>query len=530
MLENIHFFGFSAILNFVVSITFSILVLLSNSKSKLNKRFSYFGFFVALWSLFYFFWSQGIDFVYSVISVKFLMIASVFLPYLYFKFVTTLLKKEYKIKNLIFLISSFIFSFLILDNKLFSEYRQVDVFNFWPYAKPLFSFYLIFWFLVSSYSVYLLLRSFRKADAVLRSQIKYTLATLLVAIMAGSTNYFLWFDINILPYGNIFVSLYVIIMSVAVLKYEMFNIKIFLTELFIFLILFVTLTKIFLSVNAVDFYTNILVFVGILISSFFLIKSFTEDQKQKEILQAQNKKLEYFNSQLKTLDERKNEFLNIASHQLRTPVTAIKGYSELILDGVYGEMDDKVNKQVLRIKELTDQIFRLVTDMLNISRIEENRLSYHFEKIDLNNLIYEICKNFEWNAKQKKLSFEHNISKEEFIHEVDKTLFTQCIENILDNSIKYTEEGGVIATTYIKDNKFYFECVDTGIGIDKGSLNNLFSKFSRASNAIKSGIDGSGIGMYLAREIVRVHKGDLELYSRGENKGTKALLFLDLDN
>jgi signal transduction histidine kinase len=337
--------------------------------------------------------------------------------------------------------------------------------------------------------------------------------------------------------GQIFTIFMVMSVVYAIIRYNLFQIKLLATELFIFLIVGVSIFKIFLSISRNELILNLIFAFILTFFGYLLVKSSIKEDEQKEELQKLNKKITYFNEQLKTLDERKTEFINIASHQLRTPATAIKGYTQLISDGDYGEMSDNVRKQVVRINELADQSLSLITDMLNISRIEENRLVYHFDDVDVNEVVYNIAKSFEPRTKEKGLDYTFIISKDKTILKIDKTLFTQAVENVIDNSVKYTKKGGMIKLTAgIIDlnlngdmHKVYqFECVDNGIGIDKESQLHLFEKFSRSKNARDSGLDGTGIGMYLAREIIHSHKGEISVTSEGEGKGTRSLITLNV--
>jgi signal transduction histidine kinase len=247
--------------------------------------------------------------------------------------------------------------------------------------------------------------------------------------------------------GQIFTIFMVMSVVYAIIRYNLFQIKLLATELFIFLIVGVSIFKIFLSISRNELILNLIFAFILTFFGYLLVKSSIKEDEQKEELQKLNKKITYFNEQLKTLDERKTEFINIASHQLRTPATAIKGYTQLISDGDYGEMSDNVRKQVVRINELADQSLRLITDMLNISRIEENRLVYHFDDVDVNEVVYNIAKSFEPRTKEKGLDYTFIISKDKTILKIDKTLFTQAVENVIDNSVKYTKKGGMIKLT-----------------------------------------------------------------------------------
>lgn len=530
MLSNLNYFSTVAVVVFAASFVFGIMVFLANKFSLENRAFLKFSLSVSLVSALYFFWASNYDPVYQQLLFKIMMIVSMYVPYYFYKFVKVLSRSAPNMLDRVIGFPPIIFIGLTLLNLSFGEYRDFGPFNSLPIAYPYFIFYLVYVFAVSIYSFYIIFNLIRLSENfIYKKQLTYLLVGFVLTFGFGIINILPMYKIDILPYTNIMLISYVVAMAVAIFKYNLFNMKLFFTEFFVYAILAAILFRAIFSASKVDMYINLAVLVFVAATSYFLIKNMLEEKKQKEMLERQNAALAIANSQLQTLDSKKTEFINIASHQLRTPVTAIKGYVELLLDGSYGEINETANKQILRIKDLTAQVLHLLTDMLNLSRVEENRLDYRFEEVELNELVNNLCKNFEVAAVRKGLGFNYNIMQEKVKRPIDKTLFAQSVENILDNALKYTSSGGIKIITYTKNNNFYFECVDTGIGIDEKSIETLFRKFARSANAIRSGLDGSGIGMYLAREIVKAHGGEIELQSQGEGKGTRAILIVPLN-
>jgi len=322
--------------------------------------------------------------------------------------------------------------------------------------------------------------------------------------------------------GQVFTVLMSFSVVYGMVKYDLFQVKVASVEVFVFLLVSISLIRGFFSDSQKELFFNFAHALVIGVLGFYFIKLY----KKEEALKIETDKL---NKELIALDERKNEFLNIASHQLKTPMTAILGYARLILEG--RQEDHKTTLAYLSsVRDLSNQMFRLIDDMLNITKIEENKLTYRFETLDVNKLVYSLASNFDFRAKEKGLDYKMRIDKEQEIFgtHVDKTLFSQCVENVIDNAVKYTETGFVEVEVCVKDNRFYFVCRDSGLGIDKDSIPKLFTKFQRSKNAIRSGIDGTGIGLFIVKEILQSHNGDIVISSEGEGKGTVCTLWITL--
>jgi signal transduction histidine kinase len=194
--------------------------------------------------------------------------------------------------------------------------------------------------------------------------------------------------------------------------------------------------------------------------------------------------------------------------------------------------DTDLTKYTTRISELSSELMRLINDLLNISRIEQNRLSFNFKPVNISALIIKSAETFNNRVDKNKINYILNLEKDEVIAELDETLFIQCIENVIDNSVKYTKEGSITLESKVEtegaSKYFVFTCTDTGIGIDHDSLGIIFQKFARARTALDSGLDGTGIGMFLAKEIITSHHGTIDIYSEGVGKGVKTVVKIPL--
>ncbi|MFA6601378.1 MAG: HAMP domain-containing sensor histidine kinase [Candidatus Paceibacterota bacterium] len=233
--------------------------------------------------------------------------------------------------------------------------------------------------------------------------------------------------------------------------------------------------------------------------------------------------LEKSNTRLIELDRQKSEFVSFASHQLRGPLTAMKGYASLLLEGDMGELTKEARQGVSRIYDSTNTLVSIVNDYLNASRIELGQMKYAFETIDLRNLIEDVVAEMKPNIDKTGIKFSFTAEDGDIDYQMtaDRDKLKQVIANIVDNSLKYTPQGSI--TTKLALDKarhlFVFSVTDTGVGIAPETLPRLFQKFSRAENANKSNIRGTGLGLYVAKQMVEAHHGTIKATSPGEGKG-----------
>jgi signal transduction histidine kinase len=210
----------------------------------------------------------------------------------------------------------------------------------------------------------------------------------------------------------------------------------------------------------------------------------------------------------------KSEFLNIVSHQLRSPLSAMKWQLEIILEqsgSVKGLMPTAMNS----IKEQNERMIALVNDLLEVNRIEDDRLILRPIVVSLDSFIAEIVKEYKPLAEKDKKSFIFEVKNSGLWVFSDESKLRWVTENLLDNAIGYTKEGGEIRVSIIKDDQSArVDIVDNGIGIPVEVQKKIFSKFFRAENALRLRSDGTGLGLYLVRALVRAMKGKVGFISQ----------------
>ncbi len=237
------------------------------------------------------------------------------------------------------------------------------------------------------------------------------------------------------------------------------------------------------------------------------------------------KALQDANQKLEEVDKRKTEFLSLASHQLRTPITAIKGYTSMFLEGSYGEVSEQQREPISRVFQSSLNLANVVEDLLDVAKIEQGGMKYVYQDVDLEQVTSALSKEFALTAKSKGLELKYeNTGAVPCMVSADPVKFRQVILNLLDNSIKYTQQGFVKLSiqkeiTAGSAGMAVVSISDSGMGMSPETKTKLFGKFARGEGT-KVNAGGSGIGLYLVKELVEAHHGTVSADSEGVGKGS----------
>ncbi len=232
----------------------------------------------------------------------------------------------------------------------------------------------------------------------------------------------------------------------------------------------------------------------------------------------------------KMIDKMKSDFISIAAHQLRTPLSAIKWVIKMILDGDAGKLNDEQKSLLSQGYASNERIITLVNDMLNVSRIEEGRFGYSFTQDKLDEALDIVVKSLANQIEAKKIKLNLSLPSTSPLVYMDKQKMILVLQNILENAVKYTPEHGKIEIK-VKNNKDNLEIAikDNGVGIPQKDQAKLFSKFFRASNVMRLQAEGSGLGLFIVKNIVEQHGGTIICKSE-EGRGTEFIFTLPLDS
>src|SRR3989344_1711357 len=513
---HIDYYAFSALLNFLTSFILGIFLLSKNKANPINYTFCIFALSVAFWSLGYFIWQIFTDSSEEALFwTRILMIGAIYTPITYLNFIFALFGTLKAKKKFLFLSYCLFTGFLpfVFSPLFISHVEQELSFEFWPKPGILFHFFLIIWFSYLIYAVCILLKSYKKIENIIdHNQIKYVLIAMIIAFAGGSTNYFLWYGIPIPPVGNIFVSLYVIIIGYAILKHHLFDIRVIAIEIFTLVVLTFLLVDVLLSEVSNMLYVRLGILLLTAILGVFVIRSTNRE------IHYRAQEVAY--KELKQLDASKAQFITIAAHQLRTPLSAIKGYSSMALDGDFGKVTPQFSNAFSRIKTSAERLILLADNLLNVARMEQGNLELMKKNTDMVYLIQRIIDQFTVFATKKSLTLSFQKPSDTIPHlDIDPEKIAKVLETLLDNAIRYTDKGSVRVAIEKEDGKILISVKDTGRGLADAERETIFQSFSRGEGAQEIWTEGVGLNLYIARKFVEAHGGKIWAESEGKGKG-----------
>jgi len=714
-----NIFALSGFINGVSALIFGLIIYLKNPKQLANKTFGLMTFALAIWAFGYGFWLSTQDKESALFWTRILSIGSTFIPIFFLHWIFALLNLQKK-KELI-LIFGYILTLIFLSF-VFTPLYVKDVvpqlsFPWWPEPGIVYNFYLILGYLgIVGYGGYELIKIYRETRGYLREQIKYILLAMIVGFGGGATNFPLWYGIPLPPYGNFLVFLYPFILSYAILKYRLMDIRFVLGRgavyalslitiiglafllmflgnqflsavpfnitgpliLIISILLFQPIFRFFEKLASQYFYytfysyqtvltdlgRGLTRFLGLdqlsslivntlmntmkldrtvvllrepgdgeyiiqknigfkeengisLVKDNFLttwlertqnplvyeelsliIRDTTEKEARERLERLQGnmkrieaalclplfieekivgmivlgnklsgepystqdielltnlanqasialqnarlysevkgfskklerevekatKELKEAYEKLKNLDRAKSEFISIASHQLRTPLAAIKGYISMFLEGTYGKLSEKIKEPMENVYKSNERLIKLVNDLLNVSRIETGKIKLELQKTSIEDVISNIINELKIEAEKKNIYLKWQEPKKplpEIL--VDRDKIRQVILNLIDNAIRYTNKGGIRIIYQTANKKCQIIIADTGEGMTREEILHLFESFSRGGAGTQFYSEGAGLGLYVAKKFVEMHKGKIWVESPGKGKGS----------
>lgn len=309
-------------------------------------------------------------------------------------------------------------------------------------------------------------------------------------------------------------------------RYSVFNVRILGSQLLVATFLLLTASQITFTSG----YTMVLAIGTTILAAvfgYFLIKTVKQEIAQRKRLQELTIDLASTNEKLESLDRLKTEFLSLASHQLRSPLTAIKGYASMLNEGAYGELHKNQSEPIRRIYASAQGLANLVEDLLNVSKIEQGGMKYEMVETNITDIVQNLFNEMKIPAENKGLTFTLEMQEETIKAFADPVKIRQVFLNLVDNAIKYTPKGFVAIALQKQDGRCIFRVSDSGVGITKQTRDILFEKFSRGEGG-KLNTGGSGLGLYLAMKIAKAHHGSITIDSEGAGKGSTFTVELPL--
>lgn len=325
-------------------------------------------------------------------------------------------------------------------------------------------------------------------------------------------------------YGLFGMAFFFVVIGYMIVRYRAFNVKMAGAEALVSGLLILIFSQLFFVEGITEIVLVTFTFALTVVGGYYLVRNVKNEIRQREELKKLTKSLEISNSKLKFLDKQKSEFLSIASHQLRSPLTAIRGYSSMLLEGSYGQVPPDVKVPLARIHQSACLMAQEIEDYLNISRIEAGNMKYNLSDLSLPEQVSLICDDMRKEAQKNGLAFIYRTELNgNGIVNADVGKVVQIVQNLISNAIKYTRKGlvRVVVRDDVVQKKIFVDVIDTGIGMSSETMVKIFQKFERADNANEANIHGTGLGLYVAVNMARAMGGNIIANSDGNEKGSK---------
>jgi signal transduction histidine kinase len=339
---------------------------------------------------------------------------------------------------------------------------------------------------------------------------------------------------NVEIYGLFGMPIMLAYLGYLIVRYKAFDVRVFTAQALVILLITVSASLFAVLEDRASIIIN---FISLLLSSIlgiYLARNVKREIEQREQIETLAENLKTANHRLEKLNLEKTEFISLATHQIRAPLSAIKGYASLILEGDYGDTSEEIKDAVSTMYSSAHNLVGVVGDYLDISRLDLNRMKFNFSDVDLKQTLSEIVKEQQPNLRGKGLELlwqpEESLAKAVISADIGK--IKQVISNLIDNAIKYTPKGSITlslahAAKLEKGTAGYRITIqDTGIGLNAETIPKLFKRFSRADSAHEVNVHGTGLGLYLARKMVEAHSGKIWAESDGEGNGSRFIIEL----
>ncbi len=541
--------SYSALISGLLMIVLGVFVFWKNIQKKLNIIFLVFCVAMSNWLL-----STHMMYVSGcekdiIFWDRMVYVGVVFVPVLMYHFGLIFTRRE--IKNKFKLLFGYFLSFLFLVLSRTDNFISGLYYYEWGYHTQAGIFHHLFLVFYSAYIFLFLFEIYRYLFLKCRDNfgtnnekeniksVKFLFVAFII-LNLGAYAFLPAYNLNINPIGAYWAEIVAVtIIALAILKYHLFDVRVILTEILVGLMGIILATQFFLMPTTV----LKIISAGVLILfSFFgycLIRTTLKESKRREeaeLVAARERELrgeaERLAEDLRRIDAAKTQFLLSTQHHLRSPLSVVQGYLSMINEGDYGRISAKAKEKIGTSLKETQKLIRLINDLLDVAHFQMNKEMAAKEPADVVGLVSEVIADLKKNAAEKKiyLRFKKPNAPTPLIN-IDIHGIREAIYNIVDNAIKYTDRGGVLVSMSVCDNCLRVSVADSGIGMDEKEQQDLFERvFERGTKAKNVNINGKGIGLYLAAQMIKTNGGEIRVESEGWGKGSTFIIKLPMDD
>jgi signal transduction histidine kinase len=394
----------------------------------------------------------------------------------------------------------------------------------WSFGKMYFA-YSVFFLCLTFYILYLIYVGLRREKGTKKSQLNFVFTgAYLFAVLVVLIDFILpIFNItSLIKYDSLTSLFFIGFSAYAILKFKLFSVKVFAVEALSIIITVIIFIR-FLTSTGQEQIVNGVLFVFVLAFAAMLIRNTMKEVRTREKIERLAEDFVVANEQLRQIDKQKSDFISIASHQLRTPLTAIKGYASMILEGSFGEVSSKAKEAIFKIFEANQRMIMTVENFLTMSRLERGKMFYKFEVFDLQKIIKDVVFEVRPVAANAGLdiNFRENPGRQYLIN-ADFVKIKQVAHNLLIDSIHHTPRGFIEVFLTLSQYGDYVTLAisDTGEGATKKQLADIFVKHSHEENIQLTAMHKQAeTELYIIKEIIKDHGGQVWAESEGPNRG-----------
>lgn len=533
------FLMFATIIAMAFNLILGLLVFVNDRKRDVNVVFGFLNIALAFYLTANLFSVVIIDITEKLFWVRMTLFAAVFLDTFFYLFIRVFTAGKLmlsKIESALVFLFTISTAFLCLTPWAFYEIT-VSSGNMVPSPVPYFyngiPVGMIFFFVVAvafvGRAIYILIKSYkREADVVARQYLR--------SILIGTGIMFFSFilfnlvgpafleNVYYIKLTPLFTTVFIIFSAYAIVRLEMFNVKVISTELLVFSLWFFILLRTLFSLTVEDQIINGSLLFLMVVTGVFLIRSVLKEVEQREKLAESAKALKESHERemekARTEAKLRDEFVFVAAHELRTPITAIKGFLELVSD-TEGSFPTDVQEDLDAIKMASEHLNELVNNLLEIARSDAGAMKIETKPMDIIPVLENILKEVNSLVIEKNITVKLNNFKNGIKILADEAKTKEIFTNLIGNAIKYNRKGGVleISAMCIDHSGVIVEIRDTGFGIPTEQQQKIFGKFFRASSKDTQGILGTGLGLFITKMLVEKMGGSIT-FSSVEGQGT----------
>lgn len=377
-------------------------------------------------------------------------------------------------------------------------------------------------------TLYVLIRKYQESVGIFKTQTQSIIVSSAVALGIFAVILLVsprpWSAYAVFLAGYIGLVVWTYSLGFILIKYNFWSIKLISTEFFVCVMLPALLAGMFFINSLSGIVVAGVSVILALFASFYLVGNTKREIAMEDEIMRLSSEVDNLRAREKILEQKKSEFLETASHHLRSPLTAIKGYSSMLLEGSFGELAVPVREAVEKIFESSKRLVTMISDFIDISNIEDESMQFSFARVDMKKLVLKTVESMKDEARHTHVNLDVSVDErrgEDYFVNADLSKLRQVIMNLIDNAIKYTPRGNVsVLLSRTDDGGMLLSVSDTGIGMDEATMSKIFKKFSRAEGANKTYTEGLGLGLFVVKEIVKRHNGKIWAKSKGEGIGS----------